>query len=308
MEAIRSSETSVNSRSTQRYIPEDDVVHSHCCESLKSYKVLQELSSRFNSNDDRTLWQALYFASWEFGSNKIKSWSRITSVSYLKSPITEWICFVVRFVGILVSCIRNVRSSTRRLLYAAPHDSERRVIAGVLLTQEDHIRSQPTIFFLLVSWHTFLPWRRPQYVPLRSHWTPTGLHGVTHQKIAFLKPRYNCVLEHAAVTSLYLWSDVRARDFNPLLYGTRQATVGFPVSRSTEREMGCTERSLTVSGFICLSYTAEQQIGLLNQISHKSHPMDLSSIHPNDIFLVTILILSAKYQIISYVTTLIKKR
>jgi hypothetical protein len=39
MEAIRSSETSVNTRSTQRHIPEDDILHSHRCENLKSYSV-----------------------------------------------------------------------------------------------------------------------------------------------------------------------------------------------------------------------------------------------------------------------------
>jgi hypothetical protein len=38
MEAIRSSETSVNPGSTQRHIPEDEVLHSHRCENLKSYK------------------------------------------------------------------------------------------------------------------------------------------------------------------------------------------------------------------------------------------------------------------------------
>jgi hypothetical protein len=37
-EAIRSSGTLVNARSTQRHIPEDDILHSHRCESLKSYK------------------------------------------------------------------------------------------------------------------------------------------------------------------------------------------------------------------------------------------------------------------------------
>jgi hypothetical protein len=37
MEAIRSSETSVNARSTQRHIPGDDILHSHRCENLKSY-------------------------------------------------------------------------------------------------------------------------------------------------------------------------------------------------------------------------------------------------------------------------------
>jgi hypothetical protein len=40
MEAIRSSETSVNVRSTQRYILEDDILLSHRCESLKSIKLV----------------------------------------------------------------------------------------------------------------------------------------------------------------------------------------------------------------------------------------------------------------------------
>jgi hypothetical protein len=37
MEAICSSETSVHTRSTRRYIPEDGVLHSHRRENLKSY-------------------------------------------------------------------------------------------------------------------------------------------------------------------------------------------------------------------------------------------------------------------------------
>jgi hypothetical protein len=40
MEAICSSETSVATQQTTRHhIPEDDTLHSHCCENLKSYKV-----------------------------------------------------------------------------------------------------------------------------------------------------------------------------------------------------------------------------------------------------------------------------
>jgi hypothetical protein len=40
MEVIHSSETSVHTRSTWRYIPEYSILHGHCCENLKTYKEL----------------------------------------------------------------------------------------------------------------------------------------------------------------------------------------------------------------------------------------------------------------------------
>jgi hypothetical protein len=40
MEAIRSSETSVLVKATQRNISEDDILHSHYRENLKSYIAL----------------------------------------------------------------------------------------------------------------------------------------------------------------------------------------------------------------------------------------------------------------------------
>jgi predicted nucleic acid-binding Zn ribbon protein len=48
MEAIRPSEMSVNPRSTQRHIPEDDILHSHRCENFKSY-IRRRYSSRTSS-------------------------------------------------------------------------------------------------------------------------------------------------------------------------------------------------------------------------------------------------------------------
>jgi hypothetical protein len=47
MEAIRSSETSLNTISTRRHIPEDGFFHSHCPENLKSYKELISCSFSF---------------------------------------------------------------------------------------------------------------------------------------------------------------------------------------------------------------------------------------------------------------------
>jgi hypothetical protein len=40
IQAMRSSEKAVLTRSTWRHIPEDDILHSHCRENLRSYIAL----------------------------------------------------------------------------------------------------------------------------------------------------------------------------------------------------------------------------------------------------------------------------
>jgi hypothetical protein len=50
MEAIRSSETLVQTKTTRRRTPENDILHSHLCENLKSYN--------FWSSPDRDMIQS----------------------------------------------------------------------------------------------------------------------------------------------------------------------------------------------------------------------------------------------------------
>jgi hypothetical protein len=50
LEAIRSSETSVHTRSTRRHIPENGILHSHRRENLKSSYLVKLFSTESNDN------------------------------------------------------------------------------------------------------------------------------------------------------------------------------------------------------------------------------------------------------------------
>jgi hypothetical protein len=48
MEALCSSETSgATQRTTRRHIPEDDTLHNHRCENLKSYNIIVTIIASF---------------------------------------------------------------------------------------------------------------------------------------------------------------------------------------------------------------------------------------------------------------------
>jgi hypothetical protein len=55
------------------------------------------LTDHFNSNDQETVGIAFYYA---ISDNKVESGHAETSTSYLKSPITQRVCFVVRYIDI----------------------------------------------------------------------------------------------------------------------------------------------------------------------------------------------------------------
>jgi hypothetical protein len=51
MEAIRSSEKSVHTRSTLSHIPEDGLLHSHRCENLKPYIIFNIFTASISALD-----------------------------------------------------------------------------------------------------------------------------------------------------------------------------------------------------------------------------------------------------------------
>jgi hypothetical protein len=78
MEAIRASETSVNARSAQRHFPED-ILHSHRCESLKSYRVLYSLCS----------WLRIFYSCLELNPDFSIVYPVVRCSTYWAIPVSE---------------------------------------------------------------------------------------------------------------------------------------------------------------------------------------------------------------------------
>jgi hypothetical protein len=61
MEALCSSETSFLKRATGGIIPEDDILHSHCCENLKSYIALTGWTPQRRRNMSPVKYELVYY-------------------------------------------------------------------------------------------------------------------------------------------------------------------------------------------------------------------------------------------------------
>jgi hypothetical protein len=79
MEAIRSSETSVQTRSTWPQIPEDGILHGHSRENHKSYNYPLDVSVRQHGNECVCYWYTANFMKVMINNTRVISFATKTT-------------------------------------------------------------------------------------------------------------------------------------------------------------------------------------------------------------------------------------
>jgi hypothetical protein len=163
MEAIHSSETSVNARSTQRHIPEDDILQSlHCCLSIRCRG---NLFTKSLPSNEPLLW--LRYSGFQTSCHNMVLSSII---SYRSKQV-----IIVEYNAVQSAEVNQRFRGTGRLNLPGRRISQAR---------PKHLCLLPASRSFL-AWLILRTWRWRRYVQPKCWLTFNGLHSAVSQKTEF---------------------------------------------------------------------------------------------------------------------------